>query len=95
MNSFLVEESRSLEEKRTNLAKVFPSDDSLATLLEGQLVVELKHANKVIEAYCQGVDYIEYMLQQQLIAAIGKLVTARDFENYLTFHNRQYFKEEF
>lgn len=93
MNSFLAEQQRSLEEKRVTLAKVFPANEKLITIIEANLIVALQHANHVSEAFSEGVDYIEKMLHDQFVAAIGKEVTPVDFANYLTFHNRKIFAE--
>jgi len=95
VNSFLAEQARSLEEKRRDLAQTFPQNAHVITLTEANLVLVLSHLNRVIEAYSEGVDYIEDMLYSQLVAAIGKAVTPADFSNYLAFHNRKIFNEEY
>jgi hypothetical protein len=95
MNSFLAEQARSLEEKIKDIAKSFSQNDTLITVLEANLMVLLWHLNRVCEHYYEGVDFIEDMLFKQLVAAIGKVVTHGDFSNYLTFHNRKIFKEQY
>ena len=50
---------------------------------------------KICEFYKDGVDYIEEMLRKQLISAIGKEVNAKDFNEYMIYHNRKLFKPEF
>jgi hypothetical protein len=95
MNSFLAEQARSLEEKRKDIAKTFTQNDRLITILEANFVVLLSHLNRVCEHYSEGVDFIEDMLYKQLVAAIGKVVTPGDFSNYLTFHNRKIFTEQY
>jgi hypothetical protein len=94
-NSFLTEQARSLEQKRKELAKVFATNDEIVNLTATQFVVTLIHIVHVCESYSEGVDYIEDMLEKQLVAAIGKVVTPSDFSNYLTFHNRKVYREEF
>jgi hypothetical protein len=94
-NSFLSEQIRSLEEKRKEIAKVITTNNKLITTIAAQLVITLIHVTHVCEAYSEGVDYIEDMLQKQLVAAIGKVVTPADFTNYLTFHNRKIYREEY
>jgi hypothetical protein len=84
-----------LEEKRKDLAKTFTANEKLITIMEANVIVILSHLNKASESYSEGVDYIENMLRKQLIAAIGKEVTPVDFTNYLTFHNRKIFHENF
>ena len=92
---FLAEELRSLTEKFDQIKAVLPSDSRLITFLAGRLVVTLQHAMEVGEALLNGVDYVEDMLRNQLIAAIGKVLTPADFSNYMRFHNRKLFKEEY
>jgi len=72
MNDFLAEERRSLTEKRKALASVFPTDSSIITSVEAQLLVTLMHAMRVCQQFSDGVDYVEGMLRKQLIAAIAK-----------------------
>ncbi len=40
-------------------------------------------------------DYIEDMLRSQLVAAIGKIVTPQDFGNYMRFHYRKLYLDEY
>lgn len=93
--SFLGEQIRSFEEKTKDLAKIFPVNDKLITLIAAKIVVTLTHVTQVSEAYSEGVDYIEGLLQKQLISAIGKTVTPTDFAEYLTFHNRKIYREDY
>jgi len=95
MNSFLAEQARSLEEKRKDIAKTFTQNEKLITILEANFIVLLSHLKQVCEHYAEGVDFIEDMLYKQLVAAIGKVVTPGDFSNYLTFHNRKIFTEQY
>jgi hypothetical protein len=41
------------------------------------------------------VNYIEHLLEKQLIAAIGKSLTPQDFTEYMRFHNRKLFKAQY
>lgn len=50
---------------------------------------------QVKRQYVQSINYIESMLRQQLIAAIGKQVTPDDFADYMRFHNNKLFNQEF
>jgi len=42
-----------------------------------------------------GLDYIEDMLRAQVVAAIGKELTATDFGKYMEYHNRKVFRAEY
>ena len=95
INPFLAEQLRSINEKMANLAKTFPKDDSVVTVIEAALLSTMAHAVDLVNAYNQGIEYIEYLLRKQLIAAIGKEVTPTDFCEYMVFHNRKLFKKEY
>ncbi len=94
-NAFLAEQRRSLAERCAELARVFPRDASVITVVEATLLVTLLHANDVCQRYADGVNYIEDMLRKQLVAAIGDEVTPADFSAYMDFHSRKLFKPEF
>jgi len=47
-----------------------------------------------LQSWFDGVNYIENLLHQQLVAAIGKEVTSVDLSQYMCYHNRKIFKEE-
>eukprot|EP01128_Nolandella_sp_AFSM9_P006116 TRINITY_DN3077_c0_g1_i1.p1 TRINITY_DN3077_c0_g1~~TRINITY_DN3077_c0_g1_i1.p1 ORF type:complete len:991 (+),score=265.41 TRINITY_DN3077_c0_g1_i1:35-2974(+) len=98
LNPFLDEQRRSVEEKFTELVKTFAKDDKshkLHTIVEAKLTVISLHLKSISEAFSWGIDYIETMLRNQLIAAIGKVVGPVDFSNYLKFHNRKLFKQQY
>jgi hypothetical protein len=95
---FLDEEKRSLAEKREQLAKVFPAggaDGKLISVAEAGLLVAVKHSSTLAVYFEAGVNCIENMLRTQLLAAIGKEVTPVEFGNYMVYHNRRVFKEQY
>lgn len=95
MNSFQTEQSRSLDEKRKQMEKLFPEKDKLLTSKAAQFLITILHINELCETFSESVDYIENMLLKQLISAIGKVVTPSDFSNYLTFHNRKIYQSNY
>jgi hypothetical protein len=95
VNAFLAEEERSLAEKRRALGAAFPTDGTVITAVEAGLLVALLHAARVCQQHGDSVAYIEQMLRDQLIAAIGKEVTPADFTAYMDFHHRKLVKPEF
>ena len=97
-SNFLEEERRSLFEKFNELRTSFPADTSTSTLItsgEACLLTSLCHIQEVCQHYKDGVDYVEDMLRNQLIAAIGKVVKPNDFNNYMKFHNRKIFRPNY
>lgn len=86
----LDEQKRSLLEKLSSVAKAFGEDSQSATL-----VVTAVHLQTLSTFLSAGVQLIEDLLRKQIVAAIGKSVTAVDFANYMVFHNKQCFREKF
>lgn len=95
LGAFLDEERRSLAEKRARLDAAFPHDGSVITAEEARLLVTLMHARDVCRHFAGAVSFIEAMLRDQLVAAIGKEVTPADFAEYMAFHHRKLFKPEY
>jgi hypothetical protein len=94
-HSFLAEEQRSLAEKCRALSTVFPRDATVITAASACLLVTLLHARQVCRQHADSIAYIEDMLREQLIAAIGKELTPADFTAYMDFHHRKLVKPEF
>ena len=96
VNKLLEEQKRSLLHKLSLLEKTFPDGpDRLITVAEARLLVLLLHVKQISQQFSDGIDYVEDMLRQQLIAAIGKVVTPADFLSYMRFHNRRLFCPSF
>jgi len=96
INPFLKEQLRSLNEKIDVMSKTFTdAKDKVFSSLEGRLVITCRHMREIAMAYERGMDYIEDMIRSQLIAAIGKVLNADHFNEYMIFHNRKLYKEEF
>ncbi|MCS6901257.1 MAG: hypothetical protein RMJ98_16530, partial [Myxococcales bacterium] len=91
--SFLEEQQRSLTNRFAQIAKIFPQE-GLITSADAALLVTLLHLIEVAQHHADGVDYIEAMLRNQLIAAIGKELTPADFSAYMNFHQRKLFRPE-
>lgn len=94
-HAFLAEERRSLVDKCRALSTAFPRDGTVITAVEAGLLVTLMHARTVCQAYADAVGYVESMLRRQLVAAIGKEVTAADFSAYMEFHHRKLVAPEY
>jgi len=58
-------------------------------------MVGLSHCNDICLQYQESMAYIENMIYKQLLAAIGKEVTPKDFEKYMRFHEKRLFHQEF
>jgi hypothetical protein len=95
VNLFLDEQKRSLTAKCVELAAIFPQEEKLVTMAEATICVAVLHAKQIGQYHLDGVEYIEDMLRKQIIAAIGKEVQPVDFANYMVYHNRKVFKEQY
>ncbi len=95
LGRFLDEQKRSLGEKLSELAKVFPDGVKLVTVAEANILVATEHLQTLSHYLAAGVDYIEELLRKQLVAAIGKEVTAVDFTKYMAYHNSRIFRKEY
>jgi hypothetical protein len=60
-----------------------------------QLEFILKHLFDIGQAFYDGLAYIESLIYDALIAAIGKAISSKDLTDYMVFHNRKLFKEEY
>jgi hypothetical protein len=94
-NRLLAEEMRALGSKQTQLCESFSNENGTTTSHEAILVTILRHSAEVSARWAETLDYVEAMLRNQLIAAIGKEVTPADFSEYMKFHNRKLFREEY
>lgn len=94
LNLFLAEQVRGIKEVFSGMDKMFP-ESGLVAATDAKIMVVLKALQRVIQNYVDGLDYVEDMLRKQLIAAIGKEVTPLDFAEYMVYHNRKIFKEEY
>jgi hypothetical protein len=95
VSDFLAEQKRSFNAKFQELSKEFSDTKKLITSAEAQIVVTSLHMMNIAQRYYDGVNYVEFLLRKQLIAAIGREVGSGDFENYMKFHNRKLYREEY
>lgn len=93
-NRLLAEEARLLAEKRRNIAEAVP-DQGVYTPAEAYLGVCLRHCNDVLMHWSESMSYVEQLLRDQLVAAIGKEVTPAEFAAYMQFHYRKLFQEAY
>jgi hypothetical protein len=90
---FLTEQNRSMDEAIDALIKSYAPRQlmKLVSVAEATLVLLCQHMQLLTRQCSQGVDYLEDMLLQQLVTAIGKEVTSKDFDQFMRFHNQRFF----
>eukprot|EP01108_Squamamoeba_japonica_P001167 TRINITY_DN1469_c0_g1_i4.p1 TRINITY_DN1469_c0_g1~~TRINITY_DN1469_c0_g1_i4.p1 ORF type:complete len:617 (+),score=97.80 TRINITY_DN1469_c0_g1_i4:47-1852(+) len=93
--AFIGEQARSLEAKLSALGKAFADEKKLVTGAEANILCALEHIKHIGERISHCVDYIEHMLEQQLIAAVGKELQPKDFGEYMQFHARRLFSADY
>lgn len=64
LNAFLAEMTRSLEAKKADLKKVFPSDKGIVSVPEAMIVTMCLLVKDISQHYVDGMNYIEDMLRQ-------------------------------
>ena len=98
-DAFLAEHRRTLGVKLKSLAKTFPTGPAAATVLisaaDATTQVLMRQMQDIVNAYRNAVGYIEYMLYSQLEAAVGKWVTATDFNEFMHYHNKRLFLDAY
>jgi len=97
-NKLLREELRGIAEmKEMYASKIAPASDSSSVISCSEITLGVlgSHCLDVAEAYNSAIDYIESMLRNQVIAAIGKVVTPADFAGYMQYHNRKLFAAQY
>ncbi|CAM9738306.1 unnamed protein product [Chrysoparadoxa australica] len=93
--AMMQEQRRGLDEKLTTLRTTFKEGKGLISVHEAALCLLLQHVQTVAVSLRDGVDFVEFMLRQQIVAAIGKEVKSQDVDEYMKFHNRKLFAPEF
>eukprot|EP01032_Pedospumella_encystans_P016785 gene16785-19135_t len=100
VSSLLAEQQRSLHERCSVIAALFEIDTTVNTATvfratEATMLLAVVHLQSLVESHRAGYDFIEDMIRQQIVAAVGKELSTRDFAQYMTFHNRKIFKEAY
>jgi len=97
INLFLSEQCRSLDNAIASLNASYPSatKGKLLGSTEATLVMCCMHIKNVAVHLKFGVDYIEQMLHDQMVSAIGKEVDQKDFEEFTRFHNKRIFNSQY
>ena len=94
-DAFLAEHRRTLDKKLKSLVETYPTgaeaDTVLISATEATTRLLVTHMKEIVSAYKDAVGYIEHMLYIQLEAAVGKVVTSKDFNEFMGYHNKRLF----
>jgi hypothetical protein len=88
MEAFMEKHGREIDQARAELSRDFPSHE-LVSESEAMLALLSVHMGDLSRRYIGSVDYVEDMLHNQLISAVGKEIKASDFDDFMSFHQSQ------
>ena len=87
---FLNEQVRTLEETELKIQQQYSdAETKLISAIEVNLCVICIHSKQLTNRYAESIQYIEFMLEQQLVAAIGKKVNGTDLDKFVKYHNEK------
>eukprot|EP00475_Leptophrys_vorax_P007974 TRINITY_DN15106_c0_g1_i1.p1 TRINITY_DN15106_c0_g1~~TRINITY_DN15106_c0_g1_i1.p1 ORF type:complete len:946 (+),score=278.82 TRINITY_DN15106_c0_g1_i1:56-2893(+) len=92
---FLNEQVRSIVTKREEVDKVFPLNEGVINSVEANIIIILSHSSQISQEFYDGVEYIESMLRQQLMSALGKEIRQEEFDEFMDFHYRKFFLPQY
>ena len=97
MEQLLKLERAAFEKELSKFEEDFPpgSPHALLSFEEVTLNGLMGYLKKSVGHYEQSIDYVENMLRMQLISAIGRRIQPEDFDQYMRFHSRKIFADEF
>jgi hypothetical protein len=99
-NKLLAEVTARLDEKAAEFKKPGPSGEPLYpraeegvlfSVVEAEAVLSCEFVKGALLQHRQALDYVEHMIDQQLVAAIGSEVSAESFNEYTKQHHRELF----
>ncbi len=96
MSLLMQHHTSSLERRLADLSANFPTQDGkLVTINEAKVCVLMLHVHSIGLAAYETVNYVEHMLWKQVVAALGKVVTVHDINQYMAFHQRKLYKSAY
>lgn len=97
IGAFLSEQCRAMDTAIDSISTTFPPRQlvRLVSSAEATIVLLCRHFQMLAESYIDGVDYLEQMLKQQLVTAIGKEIQVSDFDQFMSFYNQKLFAQEY
>ena len=94
---FLQEHARSLDQELQKMARQYPAStlQKLVTSEAASFCILARHLQQLCSASMSAVDYVEDMLKNQLIQAIGKEVDSKQFDEFMSFHQKKIFLPQY
>ena len=84
---------KSIQAKREKIQKLFESytKNGLIIMPNVFLIIILEHMMENISDFIFYIGFIEDMIREQLIKALGKIIEPHDFSQYMNYHYRKIF----
>jgi hypothetical protein len=92
VSALLHQHSRSLKTLLSTVKDLFPLTTKSTSILstnEISLGIVTQHLSQLVNEYSTGLDDVDDLVRNQLIASIGKTITPQDFAAYMKFHNQR------
>jgi hypothetical protein len=85
----LNEQMRTLDEAQKSIQDSYPENQTKkpVSIAEATVCLLFDHSGHLSDILVKSLFYVEKMLRNQLIAAIGKEVNSEDLDNFLKYHN--------
>ena len=93
---FLNEQVRTIMKTEQKIERQYSNDDIddtklIISSIEVNLSVLCNHSKMITNRYAESIQSIEFLLEQQLVAAIGKEVNSTDVDKFVKYHNKKMF----
>lgn len=92
VEQFLDAHLRSYNERMKFFEKNFSHSAKPVSLQQAKFLLPIYCIMSICQAFSDSVNYVEDMLRQQLVQAIGKELTCPDFSAFMNYHNNRIFK---
>ena len=95
---FLNEQCRTLQNALLDVAGNYPDPNEQSNFIsgyEGKLVLLSQHLSDIARQWHSCIDFVEQMLFNQLVSAIGKELASSDFNDFMKFHNQRLMGKSF
>jgi hypothetical protein len=89
MTKLLDEHVNSMAQALDKIQKCFPPDkeDNIVAFSEAAMYLLTAHLPQLVDNFVGSMAYVEEIMEQQLLAAIGKRLTSGDLDTFVKYHN--------
>ena len=97
LDQLLDHEGKALDQRLDMLKQHFPTAEKgiIWSVDEATLDQILCSLLSSLSQYSMNVDYVEEVMRRRLYSAVGRHLSAADFDEYMIFHNRKIFADQY